>query len=91
MGPDSRMLVVREQLPEKSTKIGLPMLLPLPTNQDRWKRILPSRLPVSGYRGCCRSPSAETGGMGWNGMLDLLWAWPIYSINSMVCNGGEYQ
>jgi hypothetical protein len=24
-------------------------------------------------------------------LLDLLWAWPIYSINSMVCNGGEYQ
>jgi hypothetical protein len=27
----------------------------------------------------------------WWGLLDLLWAWPIYSINSMVCNGGEYQ
>jgi hypothetical protein len=25
------------------------------------------------------------------GLLDLLWAWPIYSINTMVCNGGEYQ
>jgi hypothetical protein len=25
------------------------------------------------------------------GLLDLLWAWPIYSMNSMVCNGGEYQ
>jgi hypothetical protein len=24
-------------------------------------------------------------------LLDLLWAWPIYWINSMVCNGGEYQ
>jgi hypothetical protein len=23
--------------------------------------------------------------------LDLLWAWLIYLINSMVCNGGEYQ
>jgi hypothetical protein len=24
-------------------------------------------------------------------LLDLLWAVPIYRINSMVCNGGEYQ
>jgi hypothetical protein len=24
-------------------------------------------------------------------LLDLLWAWPIYLINFMVCNGGEYQ
>jgi hypothetical protein len=24
-------------------------------------------------------------------LLDLLWAWPIYSINSKVCNGVEYQ
>jgi hypothetical protein len=24
-------------------------------------------------------------------IVGLLWAWPIYWINSMVCNGGEYQ
>jgi hypothetical protein len=24
-------------------------------------------------------------------LLDLLWAWLIYLINFMVCNGGEYQ
>jgi hypothetical protein len=26
-----------------------------------------------------------------NTLLDLLWVWPIYLINYMVCNGGEYQ
>jgi hypothetical protein len=68
MGPDSRVLLVRERLPEKSTKTGLPMLLPLPTSQDGWKGISPPQLPVSSYRGCCRSSSAGTGGMGWNGI-----------------------
>jgi hypothetical protein len=29
--------------------------------------------------------------LGAKKVLDLLWAWLIYLINSMVCNGGEYQ
>jgi hypothetical protein len=24
-------------------------------------------------------------------VLDLLWTWPIYWLNSIVCIGGEYQ